>query len=639
MNYGFVKTASATPLIRVADCEFNATNIINQINLAYSKGASLVNFPELCVTGYTCSDLFFQKALLNSAEYAVKRIMEETKSLEIISIVGAPVAVRHSLYNCAVVIYKGQILGIVPKVNIPDYAEYNEMRYFTSGKDVNESITFADCQNVKLSSNMIFECSSMSDFCFAVEVCEDLWAPQSPSVNHALCGATIICNNSASGDAVCKAAYRRELVKMQSGKLCCAYIYSDCGVGESTTDMVFSAQNIICENSLILEESSRFSTGVIFADVDVQRLAGERRRNNIFVNNAKNETAVVCFEMSVKQTNLERIINPSPFIPMDKKELELRCEEILKIQATGLATRLSHTGIRNVVLGLSGGLDSTLALIVCVYAFDMLNIDRKNIYTATMPCFGTTKRTKSNAEKLAQAYGVSFEEINITNSVRQHFADIGHDETITNVTYENSQARERTQVLMDLSNKYSGFVIGTGDLSELALGWATYNGDHMSMYAVNASVPKTLVRHLTAYEASRAEGELKDVLCDILDTPVSPELLPPDNNGEIAQRTEDLVGPYELHDFFLYYLVRFGFTPCKIYYLAKVAFKDKYNSAVIKKWLTVFIKRFFTQQFKRSCMPDGPKVGTVTLSPRSDWKMPSDAAVRIWLDDLKNVDD
>lgn len=639
MNYGFVKTASATPLIRVADCEFNATNIINQINLAYSKGASLVNFPELCVTGYTCSDLFFQKALLNSAEYAVKRIMEETKSLEIISIVGAPVAVRHSLYNCAVVIYKGQILGIVPKVNIPDYAEYNEMRYFTSGKDVNESITFADCQNVKLSSNMIFECSSMSDFCFAVEVCEDLWAPQSPSVNHALCGATIICNNSASGDAVCKAAYRRELVKMQSGKLCCAYIYSDCGFGESTTDMVFSAQNIICENSLILEESSRFSTGVIFADVDVQRLAGERRRNNIFVNNAKNETAVVCFEMSVKQTNLERIINPSPFIPMDKKELELRCEEILKIQATGLATRLSHTGIRNVVLGLSGGLDSTLALIVCVYAFDMLNIDRKNIYTATMPCFGTTKRTKSNAEKLAQAYGVSFEEINITNSVRQHFADIGHDETITNVTYENSQARERTQVLMDLSNKYSGLVIGTGDLSELALGWATYNGDHMSMYAVNASVPKTLVRHLTAYEASRAEGELKEVLCDILDTPVSPELLPPDNNGEIAQRTEDLVGPYELHDFFLYYLVRFGFTPCKIYYLAKVAFKDKYNSAVIKKWLTVFIKRFFTQQFKRSCMPDGPKVGTVTLSPRSDWKMPSDAAVRIWLDDLKSVDD
>lgn len=639
MNYGFVKVASATPVIRVADCESNANNIITQINEAYSKGAVLVNFPELCVTGYTCSDLFLQKTLIDSAENAVKKIMDETKALEIIAIVGVPVPVRHSLYNCAVVIYKGEILGIVPKVNIPDYAEYNEMRYFSSGKALNENITYAECENIPFSDNIIFECKSMPELCFGVEVCEDLWVAQSPSVNLALSGATIICNNSASGEAVSKENYRRDLVKMQSGKLCCAYVYSDSGFGESTTDMVFSAHNIISENYAVLAETERFSTGLTYAEIDVQKLISERKRNNLFIHNIDNRAKIIEFNMHIKHTKLERCINPLPFIPIDKYELAKRCENILNIQATGLTTRLAHTGIRNVVLGLSGGLDSTLALIVCVYAFDMLGIDRKNIHTVTMPCFGTTKRTKSNAEKLALAYGVSFEEINITASVRQHFVDIGHDESVTNVTYENSQARERTQILMDLSNKYSGLVIGTGDLSELALGWATYNGDHMSMYAVNASVPKTLVRHLTAYEADKAEGEIKAVLCDVLNTPVSPELLPPDKNGEIAQKTEDLVGPYELHDFFLYYLVRFGFTPCKIYYLAKVAFKGVYDNMVIKKWLTVFVKRFFTQQFKRSCMPDGPKIGTVTLSPRSDWKMPSDAAVRVWLDDLKNAED
>ena len=414
-----------------------------------------------------------------------------------------------------------------------------------------------------------------------------------------------------------------------------AVIYSDSGFGESTTDMVFSGQNIISENASLLAESKRFTTGIIYADIDVRKLSAERRKTNTFTKSDDNNFTSVYFDMPIKHTELIREFSQTPFIPSNKSDLDARCEEIITMQATGLATRLAHTGIQNAVLGLSGGLDSTLALIVCVHAFDMLGIDRKNIHTVTMPCFGTTKRTKSNAQLLAEAYGVSFEDINITKAVRQHFADINHDESVTNITYENSQARERTQILMDLSNKYNGLVIGTGDLSELALGWATYNGDHMSMYAVNVSIPKTLVRYLTAYEAQHSEGVLKTVLLDVLDTPVSPELLPPDKNGEIAQKTEDVVGPYELHDFFLYYLVRFGFEPNKIYYLAKKSFAGKYDNATIKKWLTTFVRRFFTQQFKRSCLPDGPKVGSVTLSPRSDWRMPSDACVNLWLENLE----
>ncbi len=602
MKYGFVKVAAATPKIRVADCEFNANQIIAQINEAEKNGASLVVFPELCVTGYTCSDLFLQSALLNAAKDAVKKIVFETAELDIISIVGTPIALRQSLFNCAVVIYKGKILGIVPKINIPNYSEFYEARHFTSGKDFDEGLfEFNGFDNVYF-GKLIFACRQMPDFSFAVEICEDLWTPESPSVELALSGANIICNLSCSDDVIGKAQYRRNLVKMQSGKLICGYIYSDSGFGESTTDMVFSGQNIISENASILAESKRFTTGIIYADVDVAKLSSERRRTNTFPH--KKDNFVIEFDMNLKRTRLSRTFPQMPFVPADKTDLANRCEEIITMQATGLATRLAHTGIKNVVLGLSGGLDSTLALIVCVHAFDMLFLDRKNIHTVTMPCFGTTKRTKSNAQLLAEAYGVSFEDIDITLAVRQHFSDINHNESITDITYENSQARERTQILMDLSNKYSGLVIGTGDLSELALGWATYNGDHMSMYAVNVSIPKTLVRYLTAYEAEKSEGILKNVLLDVLDTPVSPELLPPDNNGEIA----------------------------------KQSFEGKYDNPTIKKWLTVFIKRFFSQQFKRSCLPDGPKVGSVTLSPRGDWRMPSDASVNLWLKDLEYED-
>lgn len=643
MNFGFVKVAAATPKIRVADCEYNAEQIIAQIIEASSKGASLVTFPELCVTGYTCSDLFLQKILLNAAEKAVAKIIDKTKELDIISIVGAPIAVDEALFNCAVVIYKGEILGIVPKINIPNHSEFYEVRHFTSGSQITkyDYLNYAGQENIDFSPNIIFACSNFSDFTFGIEICEDLWVANSPSIRLAKSGATIICNLSTSDDVIGKAQYRRDLVKIQSGKLCCGYIYADSGLGESTTDMVFSAHNLITENASLLAESKRFTTGITYADIDVQKLMSERRKTTTYTAyNSSDEDFVyrIYFDMPIKQTKLERKFEQTPFVPSNKSDLSARCEEIITIQATGLATRLLHTGIKNVVLGLSGGLDSTLALIVCVHAFDILGLDRKNIHTVTMPCFGTTKRTKSNAEKLAEAYSVSFEEVSITLAVRQHFADIHHDESITNITYENSQARERTQILMDLSNKYNGLVIGTGDLSELALGWATYNGDHMSMYAVNVSIPKTLVRYLTAYEAEKSDGVLKSVLLDVLDTPVSPELLPPDKDGKIAQKTEDVVGPYELHDFFLYYLVRFGFTPSKIYYLAKIAFNQKYDNATIKKWLTVFVKRFFTQQFKRSCLPDGPKVGSVTLSPRSDWRMPSDASVRLWLDDLDNAD-
>ena len=593
-----------------------------------------MNFPELCITGYTCSDLFLQQTLLKTAESSVYRIIEETKNLDIISVVGVPVAFREALYNCAAVIFKGKLLALVPKVNIPNYSEFYEARHYTSGKNTDFEIEYAGRKTV-LTDKVLFQNKNMPDFTIGVEVCEDLWVAESPSIALAKSGATVICNPSTSDDTIGKAEYRRSLVRMQSGKLCCAYIYTDSGFGESTTDTVYSAQNIICENASLLSESERFTTGITYADIDVQKLMGERRRMSTFCSDNENVRRIY-FDMPLTDTKLSRKFEQTPFVPSAKDDLSRRCKEIITMQATGLATRLAHTGIKNVVLGLSGGLDSTLALIVCVHAFDMLGIDRKNIHTVTMPCFGTTKRTKSNAEKLAEAYNVSFEEINITAAVRQHFIDIKHDESVTDITYENSQARERTKILMNLSNKYGGLVIGTGDLSELALGWATYNGDHMSMYAVNVSIPKTLVRYLTAYEAEISEGELKTVLLDVLDTPVSPELLPPDKNGEIAQKTEDVVGPYELHDFFLYYFVRFGFTPSKIYYLAKHSFAGKYNNDTIKKWLVTFLKRFFSQQFKRSCLPDGPKVGSVTLSPRSDWRMPSDASVRIWLDELEN---
>ena len=625
MKDGFLRTACATPKIKVADCANNAKNIIAMAKEAADNGASLVVFPELCITGYTCSDLFLQRSLLSSAEKALGNILEQTKELDAVIVVGLPIANGASLYNCAAVLCKGAILGLVPKKNIPNYSEFYELRHFTpaSGESIDLELCGRTCTTTP---DIIFECRSMPEFKLGIEICEDLWTAEPPSGKLALSGATIIANLSASDEVIGKADYRRMLVKSTSARLLSAYLYCSAGQGESTTDMVFSGHNLICENGTTLAESKRFTTGIIYADVDLQKLEGERRRSNTFVNPEKYKEVpcVAYFDLPVKHLTLNRPISKTPFVPESKINLEERCEEILTIQATGLATRIEHTNAKSVVIGLSGGLDSTLALIVAVHAMDRLGRDRKDIIAVTMPCFGTTKRTKSNAEILAESYGVSFCDIDISKSVTQHFEDIGQDIHTFDVTYENGQARERTQVLMDIANKTGGFVIGTGDLSELALGWATYNGDHMSMYAVNASIPKTLVRHLTAYEADHTEGKLKNALLDILDTPVSPELLPP-KDGEIAQKTEDLVGPYELHDFFLYYFVRLGFTADKIYRLAKIAFEGVYDNETIKKWLQTFIRRFFSQQFKRSCLPDGPKVGTVTLSPRGDWRMPSDA--------------
>ena len=627
MKDGFLRTACATPQIKVADCSFNAQQIITMAETAVNNGASLVVFPELCITGYTCSDLFLQKTLILSAEKALGDIAEKTASLDALILVGLPVRKGAALYNCAAVLSKGKILGLVPKRNIPNYSEFYELRHFTA---CTEKIETTICgQHTEINPNVIFACRTMPEFKLGIEICEDVWTPEPPSGKLALAGATVIANLSASDEVIGKADYRRMLIKSQSARLISAYLYTSAGMGESTTDMVFSGHNIICENGSMLAESKRFTTGIIYADVDLQKMESERLRSNTYVGN--NDLPFVEFDIDIKELNLNRKFSKTPFVPQSKTNLDERCEEILTIQATGLATRLNHTHAKTAVIGLSGGLDSTLALIVAVHAFDMLGLDRKNIIAVTMPCFGTTKRTKSNAEILAESYGVSFKDINISKAVTQHFEDIGQDINTLDVTFENGQARERTQVLMDIANKTGGFVIGTGDLSELALGWATYNGDHMSMYAVNASIPKTLVRHLTAFEAEHSEGELKNVLLDILATPVSPELLPP-KDGEISQKTEDLVGPYELHDFYLYYFVRLGFTPRKIFRLAKLAFNGEYDDATIEKWLKTFIRRFFAQQFKRSCLPDGPKVGTVTLSPRGDWRMPSDASSSEWLE-------
>lgn len=628
MKDGFLRMACATPKIKVADCGGNAKKIVAMAKEAADNGASLIVFPELCITGYTCSDLFLQKSLLVSAETALSDIARQTSELDAVVIVGVPVAAGSSLYNCAAVLCRGELLGLVPKINIPNYSEFYELRHFTSGNTEQPIKVRILDRFVELTPNIIFECSEMPEFKIGVEICEDLWAAEPPSGKLALSGATVIANLSASDEVIGKADYRRMLVKSTSARLLSAYLYCSAGMGESTTDMVFSGHNIICENGTALAEAKRFTTGIIYADADLQKLEGERRRSNTFVETVNMNT--VFFHLPVKQLNLNRYISKTPFVPENRDNLNERCEEILSVQSVGLATRIEHTNAKSVVIGLSGGLDSTLALIVAVHAMDMLKRDRKDIIAVTMPCFGTTKRTKSNAEILADSYGVSFYDIDISDSVKQHFKDIGQDINNYDVTYENGQARERTQILMDIANKTGGFVIGTGDLSELALGWATYNGDHMSMYAVNASIPKTLVRYLTLYEAERSEGILKKSLTDILDTPVSPELLPP-KDGEISQKTEDIVGPYELHDFFLYYFVRFGFTSDKIFRLAKIAFNGLYDDETIKKWLQTFMRRFFSQQFKRSCLPDGPKVGTVTLSPRGDWRMPSDAVSTVFM--------
>ena len=621
MKDGFLRVASATPHIKVADCTGNSQKIIAMAKEASENGASLVVFPELCITGYTCGDLFLQRALLNAAEENLKAIIKETKELDCVILVGLPVRANSGLYNCAAVICHGDLLGLVPKKYIPNYSEFYELRHFTPAKDELTSIDFLGKQTY-FGKDIIFECLGMPEFKLGVEICEDLWTAEPPSGKLALNGATIIANLSASDEVIGKADYRRMLVRSQSARLLSAYVYTSAGLGESTQDLVFSGHNMICENGSMLAESKRFTTGIIYADVDLQKMESERAKTNTFV--GEDDFYNVKFRLPLKDLELKRTFSKTPFVPTNKANLDERCEEILTIQATGLATRIQHTNVKSVVIGLSGGLDSTLALIVAVHAMDMLKRDRKDIIAVTMPCFGTTKRTKSNAEILAESYGVSFKDINISKAVMQHFEDIGQSMEVLDVTFENGQARERTQVLMDIANKTGGFVIGTGDLSELALGWATYNGDHMSMYAVNASIPKTLVRHLTAFEAEHSEGDLKKALLDILDTPVSPELLPP-KDGEISQKTEDLVGPYELHDFFLYYLVRQGFTPKKIFRLAKIAFSGVYDDETIKKWLKTFLRRFFSQQFKRSCLSDAPKVGTVTLSPRGDLRMPSDA--------------
>lgn len=634
MKDGFVKVAAITPAMRVADCEYNAEQIIECIKTAAGNGAVIAVLPELSITGYTCSDLFLQQAMLDKAEQCVRMIIEETEDLNILSVFGVPVRYRSSLYNCAAVVCKGELLGLVPKMNIPNYSEFYEARHFTAGSS--EIIfNFAGFETAIL-PRAIFICESMPQLRVGVEICEDLWTVSPPSEQLAFAGANVILNLSASDETIGKREYRQLLVKMQSARLISAYIYSDCGFGESTTDLVFSSHNIIAENGTVLAESPRFCENITYADIDVFKLDAERRRSNTFPPTDDNIAEQVYFDLDISDTKLERKFDKNPFVPSNTDSVNSRCNEILSIQATGLATRLKHTGIKNVVIGLSGGLDSTLALIACVHAFDMLKLPRKNIITVTMPCFGTTRRTKSNAEKLSEAYGVTFYDIDITKSVSQHFEDIGHDPKKLDVTYENSQARERTQVLMDIANQNNALVLGTGDLSELALGWATYNGDHMSMYAINSSIPKTLVRYITKYEADNNTGILSEVLYDILNTPVSPELLPP-KDGDISQKTEELVGPYELHDFFLYYFVRFAFPPSKIYRIAKLAFKGIYDNDTILSWLKVFVRRFFTQQFKRSCLPDGPKVGSVTLSPRGDFRMPSDASVRLWLEELENL--
>ena len=634
MKDGFIRVAAATPEIKVAGCEYNAGQIISLIKQAVERDASIVVFPELCVTGYTCGDLFLQKVLLDGAENALKRIIRETAELDIVSVVGVPAELNGKLYNCAAVIKSGKVLGFVPKKNIPNYSEFYELRHFTpwnGGVMITEfvgdpdKVPFGDC---------IFTCKNIPELRIGVEICEDLWTPEPPSGKLAAMGATVICNLSASDEMIGKGDYRRQLVSSQSARLVCGYIYADAGMGESTQDLIFSGHNLIAENGAVISESRKFTTGLTFGEIDLQRLSMERRRMNTFPSENNENFLKIDFEIKQKDLALERFYPPMPFVPADKSDLENRCGEILTMQATGLATRLRHIGCKTAVIGLSGGLDSTLALIVTVRAFDMLGLDRKGIIAVTMPCFGTTSRTKSNAHFLAEAYGTILKEINITDSVRSHFKDIEQDENTLDVTFENGQARERTQVLMDIANQKGGIVIGTGDLSELALGWATYNGDHMSMYGVNASIPKTLVRHLVNFESMTASDKtLAKVLQDILATPVSPELLPP-ADGEISQKTEDIVGPYELHDFFLYYMVRCGFPPSKILRIAENSFAGSYDRETIKKWLTVFVKRFFSQQFKRSCLPDSPKVGSVTLSPRGDWRMPSDANITLWDKDL-----
>jgi len=638
MTDGFIKIASATCDIKVADVRHNADAIIEKIKEAADGDVKIICFPELCITGYTCGDLFLQDTLLKGARDAVEYIAYETKHLDIVAIVGLPCVIKQKLYNIAVVINHGKVVGGTAKQNLPNYNEFYEIRHFTPAEaDFKEEASFGKAKSAYICCNQIYSLESMPNLKFGIEICEDLWVADTPSVGLAESGATIIFNLSASDEVVGKSEYRKNMIKAKSGSLCCGYVYADAGTGESTQDMVFAGHNIIAENGNVLVESELFENDMIIADIDVDKLAYERRRMNTFKGCADAEE--VNFVLTKRNTVLEQAPVKLPFVPNEQSNLNNRCKEILTMQSVGLATRIKHIGCKNVVLGLSGGLDSTLALIVVVHAFDRLGLDSKGIHAITMPAFGTTDRTYNNACILAKSYGATLEEIDIKEIVKCHFKAIGQSEENKDVTYENAQARERTQVLMDRANMLNGIVIGTGDLSELALGWATYNGDHMSMYAVNASIPKTLVRWLVDYEARNSEIQLRTILYDILDTPVSPELLPPDKDGMIEQKTEDLVGPYELHDFFLYYMLRFGFSPGKIFRLATLSFGMDYERSEILNWMKVFYRRFFLQQFKRSCMPDAPKVGTITLSPRGDFRMPSDAVYNLWLHELENISD
>ena len=636
MKDGFIKVAAATPEIRLADCKFNGEQIVRAIEAAQAQGAKVLVFPELCLTGYTCGDLFLQDLLLCAAEEALQSVMKQTADKDILCLVGLPLRRESRLYNCAAVFCRGELLGVVPKRNIPNYSEFYELRHFSPAGDGIEWITLAG-QEVPFGQNLLFCCRELPEFVVAAEICEDLWVPQSPSIRHAAAGATILGNLSASDETIGKSDYRRMLVEAQSAKLVCGYLYADAGEGESTTDLVFSGHNLIGENGAILAESALFQNGILYSEIDVQRLMSERRRMNTYPAVPAEEYLRVAFSMPLAETALTRRVEMRPFVPEDGADRKKRCESIFAMQVNGLKKRLAHIGAKTAVIGISGGLDSCLALLVTVKTMDALHRSRKDILAVTMPCFGTTKRTKTNAEILCERLGVTFRTVEISESVLLHLRDIEHPTDVYDAAYENAQARERTQVLMDLANQTGGIVIGTGDLSELALGWATYNGDHMSMYGVNASIPKTLVRYMVDYVARDAgDAKLFEVLMDILDTPVSPELLPAKDN-EIAQKTEDLVGPYELHDFFLYQVMRMGFAPAKVYRLAVYAFRGVFSPDVIKKWLRTFYWRFFAQQFKRSCLPDGPKVGSVTLSPRGDWRMPSDACVRLWLDEVEKL--
>ncbi len=636
MKDGYIKVAAVSPKITVANPLENSKQIIENIIKASRQGAKIIVLPELCIPGYTCSDLFFQHILINKCNDALYEIAKKTENIDALIFVGHYISQADKLYNVAAVLNKGRVLAFIPKKHIPTYNEFYEGRYFEEAPHDVEYIDTCLFGTVPFGTNIIFKLKEMKEVKVAAEICEDLWVPNPPSIMHAMAGANIIVNLSASDEAVGKADYRRDLIKSQSGSLVCGYVYASAGLGESTQDVVYSAHNIIAENGGILAEASRFDNEMLISEIDVYKLLDLRRKMTTF----KSKTdgyLYLDFEVEISKTDITRKILKKPFVPSDKTKRDARCKEILNIQAYGLKQRLEHIGSKSVVIGISGGLDSTLALLVCARAFEIMGKDKKFIKAVTMPGFGTSDRTYDNAVNLIKAIGASFEEVDIKASVRQHFADIGHDENNHDVTYENSQARERTQILMDISNRDEGIVIGTGDLSELALGWATYNGDHMSMYGVNASVPKTLIRYLVAYYAdSINDDNIKSILYDILDTPVSPELLPLED-GNIVQKTEELVGPYELHDFFLYNMLRFSYSPAKIYRLAKIAFNDEYENEVILKWLRVFCRRFFSQQFKRSALPDGPKVGTIALSPRGDLRMPSDASAKIWLNEIDTL--